>query len=535
MKWVHEGLFGNGFYHGDLHAGNIMTDGNGLTVIDFGNATHLTPFERGHVLRMISAALVGWSDMFETSFKALLSAEGNAQYAAANSEGKVSRDLAEALNKGTGMDVGMRIAAALMLLQKHGIEVPGAIYNFNQCQMRLGGTVDAMNILFERISAELSRMSSPVFRYNPPMGDFASVEIFSAVSELTEALNGYLANPFVGSRLKAAEDKLGGVLADFNTLADNPDGLRFKFVEELANEDFCRRLVYPFIEQLQTVKALFPANVQSAARLNLAAVYAAYRKKSEHTVADRRLLAAKVYETVNELYNTAMSFNASPFDDEHPVTFLEAVGWGISDSLYTVRTTLGNITSVKLKNEQEAEAVRIERAKERMRDSDRRVKRYLETRRQPSAINNEAVLVIKDIAGKMSLPFDLPGLDGSKAWLNSYSSNLKILEALQLNMKKLLDELERRHVFDEDTTVETKKEAACIAMQYLVDRVGGLFEAFSDIENSPRLRIMALLSEYLRSDAARRIDGGLEHDLNECVMATVLYLFMGGMQPMEEV
>jgi hypothetical protein len=45
---------------------------------------------------------------------------------------------------------------------------------------------------------------------------------------------------------------------------------------------------------------------------------------------------------------------------------------------------------------------------------------------------------------------------------------------------------------------------------------------------------MALLSEYLRSDAARRIDGGLDHDLNECVMATVLYLFMGGMQPMRE-
>ena len=534
MKWVHEGLFGNGFYHGDLHAGNIMTDGKGLTVIDFGNATHLTPFERGHVLRMISAALVGWSDMFETSFRALLSPEGIAQYDAANAEGKVSRDLAEALNKGTGMDVGMRIAAALMLLQKHGLEVPGAIYNFNQCQMRLGGTVDAMNILFGRISAELSRMSSPVFEYSSPKGGFASVEVFSAVSELTEVLNEYLDNPYGGGRLKAAEEKLAGVLADFNTLADDPLGMRYKFVEELADEDFCKRLVYPFLDRLQTVKPLFPVNGQGSERPNLAAVYAAYRKKSEHSLADRRQLAAKVYETVNELYNTVMSFNSAPFDDKEPVTFLEAVGWGISDSLYTVRTTLGNITSVKLRNEQEAEAERIERAKERMRDSDLRVKAYLDTRREPSALNDEAVLAIKEIAGKMSLPFDLPGLDGTKAWLNSYSANCRIFEALLLNMKKLLDELERRKVFDGNTSAQTKKEAACIAMQYLVDRVGGLFEAFGGVENAPRMRILALTAEYLGSDDARRIDGEADHDRNECVLAAVLYLFMGGMQPQQD-
>ena len=106
-------------------------------------------------------------------------------------------------------------------------------------------------------------------------------------------------------------------------------------------------------------------------------------------------------------------------------------------------------------------------------------------------------------------------------------------EALLLNMKKLLDELGQRNVFDENTTVETKKEAACIAMQYLVDRVGGLFEAFGGIENSPRMRIMALLSEYLRTDRARLIDGVSDSDRNECVMAAVLYLFMGGMEPLQ--
>ena len=536
MKWVHEGLFGNGFYHGDLHAGNIMTDGKGLTVIDFGNATHLTPVERGHVLRMISAALVGWSDMFETSFRSLLSAEGKAQYDAANAGGVVSRDLAEALNKGTGMDVGMRIAAALMLLQKHGIEVPGAIYNFNQCQMRLGGTVDAMNILLARISTELERLSAPVFEYGASGRDLASAEIFSAVSELTGALDAQLGNPFGGSQLKIVEDKMGDMLADFNSPANKTDGLRFRFIEELNDEEHCQRFVYPFIERLVTVKSMFPnlGPVANGERMNLPAVYAAYRKTQEHSLADRTKLAAKVYETVNELYNTAMSLHEVTLDGSTPLTFLEAVGWGISDSLYTVRTTLGNITSVKLKNEQEAEAARIERAKERMRDSDRRVAAYIATRRHERTIDDETVLAIKEIAGKMQVPFDLPGLDGSKAWLDSYPSHCKLFEAFLLNVKKLLDELERRNVFDGNTALETKKEAACIAMQYLVDRVGGLFDAFGGLENRVQQLVMVRLSEFLRSDGARRIDGRQDFERNECVMASVLYLFIGGMQPIED-
>ena len=107
-----------------------------------------------------------------------------------------------------------------------------------------------------------------------------------------------------------------------------------------------------------------------------------------------------------------------------------------------------------------------------------------------------------------------------------------LLRHFFLNVKKLLDELERRQVFNEDTTVETKKEATCVAMQYLVDRSGGLFEAFGDIENHVRMRLMALLSEFLRSQAALRIGGASDVDRSECVMAAMLYLFMGGVQPL---
>ena len=356
------------------------------------------------------------------------------------------------------------------------------------------------------------------------------------MSELTGALDAQLGNPFGGSQLKIVEDKMGDMLADFNSPANKTDGLRFRFIEELNDEEHCQRFVYPFIERLVTVKSMFPnlGSVANGERMNLPAVYAAYRKTQEHSLADRTKLAAKVYETVNELYNTAMSLHEVTLDGSTPLTFLEAVGWGISDSLYTVRTTLGNITSVKLKNEQEAEAARIERAKERMRDSDRRVAAYIATRRHERTIDDETVLAIKEIAGKMQVPFDLPGLDGSKAWLDSYPSHCKLFEAFLLNVKKLLDELERRNVFDGNTALETKKEAACIAMQYLVDRVGGLFDAFGGLENRVQQLVMVRLSEFLRSDGARRIDGRQDFERNECVMASVLYLFIGGMQPIED-
>ena len=492
--------------------------------------------ERSHVLRMISAALVGWNGMFETSFKALLSDEGRAQFDAANSEGKVSRDLAEVLNKGTGMDVGMRIAAALMLLQKHGIEVPGAIYNFNQCQMRLGGTVDAMNHLLGRIEAAMSRLSAPRFVYETPedAGERPSAQLFSAIAGLTDAFMGYFEKPFEPESTKDAQEWMQGILADLNS-GHEPDSMRQQFFDELNDDEYCRLHIYPFIEQLQKIKALDvngALQVKSGAGIELAKTYAEFREKREHTKADREKLGERILDVVKTLNIIALSFQSQELGGK-PVSFLEAVGSGISDSLYTVRTTLGNITSMKLRNEQEAEAGRIKQANDRMRLSDLRVAAYLETRRNGAAIDEDAVLAIKEIAGKMSLPFDLPGLDGSKAWLDSYPAHCKIFEAILLNIKKLLDELHNRGVFDRNTTIEAKKEASCVAMQYLVDRFGGLFEAFGNLDNHMRQIVVVRLGDFLTSDRARRVDGVMDFDRNECAMAALLYLFMGGMQPLQ--
>ncbi len=73
QKWVSEGIFGEGFYHGDLHAGNIMINDEGVTVIDFGNATSLNEEQKKQVTIMVAAAAVGEVNDFQEGLHSLIS------------------------------------------------------------------------------------------------------------------------------------------------------------------------------------------------------------------------------------------------------------------------------------------------------------------------------------------------------------------------------------------------------------------------------------------------------------------------------
>ena len=154
--WVKEGVYGEGFYHGDLHAGNIMTSENKMTVIDFGNATRLTNEQRCQVTRMMAAALVGKSDIFMEGYYELLSEGGKAKFDEHRDQLKETLD--RILQMGTGQDTGKRIGVALNEIQKLGIEAPGPIFNFSQCQLRLQAAVDEINALLGQIKSTITQM-----------------------------------------------------------------------------------------------------------------------------------------------------------------------------------------------------------------------------------------------------------------------------------------------------------------------------------------------------------------------------------------
>ena len=157
--WVEEGIFKEGFYHGDLHAGNIMVDDKTATFIDFGNATKLTEEQQKHVMIMMLAAGSSQSGMFADSYRALLSKDGKARFDAMKRE--IKPFLEDILSRGTKEQTGKRIAAALKGLQDMGLELPAPIFNFSQCQQRLEGTVDGINALTRKVEQALQRLQKP--------------------------------------------------------------------------------------------------------------------------------------------------------------------------------------------------------------------------------------------------------------------------------------------------------------------------------------------------------------------------------------
>lgn len=144
-KWIQEGLFGEGFYHGDLHAGNIMIDDDCATVIDFGNATQLDEEQKEHVTRMMSAAYVGDYKLFCEGYHALMHKDEATETHFKSQKAEFEKMMREVLNMGSGDSAGQRIGVALIKAQELGLELPASIFNFSQCQLRLQNTIEDLN------------------------------------------------------------------------------------------------------------------------------------------------------------------------------------------------------------------------------------------------------------------------------------------------------------------------------------------------------------------------------------------------------
>lgn len=160
-RWVTEGLYQSGFYHGDLHAGNVMVTEHGATVIDFGNATRLTETQQVEITRMCAAASIKKASTFCDSFYSLLSPEGKREYGQRQAQFRAVVE--RVFSMGTIKETGQRIAVALNEAQKLGLELPGPIFNFSQCQMRLQNTIKAMNDTMDFLKAKMKQVAESQF------------------------------------------------------------------------------------------------------------------------------------------------------------------------------------------------------------------------------------------------------------------------------------------------------------------------------------------------------------------------------------
>lgn len=157
-QWVIEGIYGSGFYHGDLHAGNIMVSEKGATIIDYGNATILSEEQRNEVVKMVTAASIGSTELFIESFHTLLENTSEEKYE--SHKAALQEEFEKILKLGDESSAGERIMVCLLKAQEIGIEVPPAIYNFSMSQMRLSNTLDESMSQIKDIESKIAQIES---------------------------------------------------------------------------------------------------------------------------------------------------------------------------------------------------------------------------------------------------------------------------------------------------------------------------------------------------------------------------------------
>lgn len=154
-KWISEGLFDSGFYQADLHKDNIMVDDNGVTIIDYGNATKLTEQQRKAIMHMVCAATCGYVDDFVDNYKLVMSEESKKIYPDIEQEFKTRLNNLF-MKKG---DPGSKILVALTEAQKLGLDLPNSIYNFSLGQVRLNNTIDDSIALLNEVAVKMREVS----------------------------------------------------------------------------------------------------------------------------------------------------------------------------------------------------------------------------------------------------------------------------------------------------------------------------------------------------------------------------------------
>ncbi len=178
QKWVTEAVFGEGYYHGDLHAGNIMLSDSHLTIIDFGNATKINEFQREKITLMLMAAAAGNGDGFMTGFEALLSEESKTLLSEKRKE--LQDIFNEVMKLGNYQSSAERIGAALVRAQKIGFELPPAIYGFQQCQLRVQNTINSFNNEIREVQNSIklieSAQNATVFKIKQRFEQVASID-----------------------------------------------------------------------------------------------------------------------------------------------------------------------------------------------------------------------------------------------------------------------------------------------------------------------------------------------------------------------
>ena len=240
--WFENALFKNGFFHGDLHGGNLMTGTEGTTFIDFGNCSRLSKDEQDAIKMMLATIVSGDVDHVISNFRKLLPADAQAAFNEAfkpDSQGYAN--LTEVLRRGTAYDLMPRLQAFLAVVQGANVQIPASIQNFVQSYMRLADIVTDI----DRTVEDLHIAASSIYCDMP---DLAPVEgeprIFTEIKKIVSANTGNADTPY-------SSDAVNQAAKDAMTYVNSNEG---KEEIKALSHDFAKiqTVLKPFCEKMHT-------------------------------------------------------------------------------------------------------------------------------------------------------------------------------------------------------------------------------------------------------------------------------------------
>ena len=187
-KWVDNSMFGSGFYHGDLHSGNIMINNEGnLTLIDYGNSSKIK--DTSALSRMILCLEKAGSDkataarLILKEYVSLLDKETADMMSAPESEFylRIEYKLANMLGElDPRSSEGEQLDKVMLFLQQQELAIPGSVYNFTNGEQRLENSYNETIQCLEQIEKKLNIKGSE--QQSKKMPDFSDMvkDVYSA-------------------------------------------------------------------------------------------------------------------------------------------------------------------------------------------------------------------------------------------------------------------------------------------------------------------------------------------------------------------
>ena len=314
--WFENGIFGDGFMHGDLHAGNIMVSDKGATIIDFGNCIRMTSSEQMNVRDMFTKASLGFGEDAINSFKKLLSpAEKTKLENLLRQDAAFQKNLYGIFKKGTEMDVMARIYAAMNLLQRKGVDIPDSISHFFQSFSRLNDIYEAMADEMARIDEAIDTLvlgeeALPQFEEDAPQlvkGFRAFVGMISSdpyvefdYRKFADVANGYMFNqgmPLIDEK----GNPFGGSMKIGHIFTEQKDEVR-DILEK--DRDKAIKHVVPFIEWL--CKLEIPGDLLKELRKGPAEVHSGSIHSTSKVKLTNAIEAIKNNDVTSQAYQDAV-------------------------------------------------------------------------------------------------------------------------------------------------------------------------------------------------------------------------------------